>query len=67
MQLLLLVCSRLQLPDWSVGLPTSAFNEGRFAGARRADGTLPKLCIPCFRGIVLFCVDGSKDSPRLVM
>ena len=46
----------------SDGDEVSAFNEGRFAGLR-ADGTFPKLCIPCLRGAVLFCVDGSKDSP----
>ena len=32
----------------------SAFRLGRFAGARRAVGSLPRLCSPCFWGIV-FC------------
>lgn len=29
--------------------PVSVFKEGKFTGGRRADGTLPRLCIPCLR------------------
>lgn len=41
----------------------SAFRDGRFAGGRRADGTLPKLCMPCLRGAAFLAADGSMDSP----
>ena len=41
----------------------SLFKLGKLAGGRRADGTFPKLCIPCLRGNVLFCRCCSKDSP----
>lgn len=33
----------------------SLFKLGKLAGGRRAEGTFPKLCIPCLRGNVLFC------------
>lgn len=33
----------------------SLFRLGRLAGGRRAEGTFPKLCIPCFLGMVFFC------------
>lgn len=46
------------------GVLVSAFSEGRLAGGRRAEGTFPKLCIPCFRGAAFFCVAGSNVSPR---
>lgn len=49
--------------DGSVGVDVSAFKDGKLAGGRRADGTFPKLCIPCLRGTAFFCVDGSRDSP----
>ena len=39
----------------------SAFKLGKFAGARRAVGTFPRLCNPCFWGI-LFC-RGFKAEP----
>lgn len=45
----------------------SAFKDGRLAGGRRADGTLPKLCIPSLRGTWFFCAVGSADSPRLFL
>lgn len=41
----------------------SLFKLGKFAGGRRAEGTFPKHCMPCLRGSVLFCWDGSNDSP----
>lgn len=46
-----------------IGVLVSAFNDGKFAGGRRAEGTLPKLCIPCLRGAAFFCVVGSNVSP----
>lgn len=33
----------------------SLFKLGRLAGGRRAEGTFPRLCIPCLRGNVFFC------------
>ena len=36
-------------------LLVSLFKLGKLAGGRRAEGTFPKLCIPCLRGNVLFC------------
>lgn len=44
-------------------LLVSLLRLGRLAGGRRADGTLPKLCIPCLRGTAFFCWCCSKDSP----
>lgn len=44
-------------------LLVSLFKLGKLAGGRRAEGTFPKLCIPCLRGKVLFCWCCSKDSP----
>lgn len=41
----------------------SLFKLGKLAGGRRAEGTFPKLCIPCLRGNVLFCWCCSNDSP----
>lgn len=41
----------------------SLFKLGRLAGGRRAEGTFPRLCIPCLRGNVFFCCCCSKDSP----
>ena len=38
----------------AAGVSVSAFNDGKFAGGRRADGTFPKLCIPCLRGAAFF-------------
>lgn len=35
----------LALGSW----PVSVFKEGRFAGGRLAEGTFPRLCIPCLR------------------
>jgi hypothetical protein len=46
-----------------VGVLVSAFNDGKLAGGRRAEGTFPKLCIPCLRGTAFFCVAGSDVSP----
>lgn len=43
-----------QVPCGSDGDEISAFRDGRFAGGRRAEGTFPKLCIPCLRGAALF-------------
>lgn len=43
-----------QVPCGSDGDKISAFRDGRFAGGRRAEGTFPKLCIPCLRGAALF-------------
>lgn len=43
-----------QVPCGSDGEEISAFRDGRFAGGRRAEGTFPKLCIPCLRGAALF-------------
>lgn len=60
------------LPSWPVVVlllaivgefVVSAFKDGRLAGGRRADGTLPKLCIPCLRGTWFFCAEGSVVSP----
>ena len=36
-------------------LLVSLFKLGRLAGGRRAEGTFPRLCIPCLRGNVFFC------------
>lgn len=36
-------------------LLVSLFRLGRLAGGRRAEGTFPRLCIPCLRGNVFFC------------
>lgn len=47
----------------SAGDEVSAFRDGRFAGGRRADGTFPRLCMPCLRGAAFLVVDGSMDSP----
>lgn len=33
----------------------SLFKLGKLAGGRRAEGTFPRLCIPCLRGSVFFC------------
>lgn len=33
----------------------SLFKLGKLAGGRRAEGTFPKLCMPCLRGNVFFC------------
>lgn len=42
--------------DTAASLPLcSDFSDGRLAGGLRALGTLPRLCIPCLRGSVLFC------------
>lgn len=52
--------------DWVgvvAGELVSAFNDGKLAGGRRAEGTLPKLCIPCLRGTAFFNVVGSDVSP----
>lgn len=46
--------SLAQVPCGSDGDEISAFRDGRFAGGRRAEGTFPKLCIPCLRGAALF-------------
>lgn len=65
LELLLLFCccwllfwlspaSLAQVPCGSDGDEISAFRDGRFAGGRRAEGTFPKLCIPCLRGAALF-------------
>lgn len=53
----------VQLADRSAGVVVSAFRDGRFAGGRRADGTLPRLCMPCLRGAAFLAADGSIDSP----
>lgn len=29
--------------------PVSVFKEGKLAGGRLAEGTFPRLCIPCLR------------------
>lgn len=44
-------------------LLVSAFRDGRLAGGRLAEGTLPRICIPCLRGTWFFWADGSLDSP----
>ena len=44
-------------------LVISAFRDGKLAGGRLAEGTLPNICIPCLRGTWFFCADGSADSP----
>lgn len=36
-------------------LLVSLFKLGKLAGGRRAEGTFPRLCIPCLRGNVFFC------------
>ena len=59
-QPLLLVGTRLTAGSV---LLVSLFKLGRLAGARRAEGTFPKLCIPCLRGAVFFCCCCSEDSP----
>lgn len=38
----------------AAGVRVSAFNDGKLAGGRRAEGTFPKLCIPCLRGTAFF-------------
>lgn len=48
-------------------LLVSLLKLGRLAGGRRAEGTFPKLCIPCLRGTVFFCCCCSKDSPCWIL
>lgn len=43
--------------------PDSVFREGKFAGGRRAQGTFPKLCMPCLRDNCDFAEEGSEFSP----
>lgn len=46
-------------------LLVSLFKLGKLAGGLRAEGTLPRVCIPCLRGNVFFCWCCSEDSPLL--
>lgn len=36
-------------------LLVSLFKLGKLAGGLRAEGTLPRVCMPCLRGNVFFC------------
>ena len=45
------------------GVNVSAFNDGKLVGGLRAEGTFPRLCIPCLRGTAFFWAVGSVGSP----